>query len=275
MSTNKTLVVVLTRNYSTGLSVVRSLGAAGYPVDIVASGNKEGKSAIVASSKYVTEHCEVITKKVKDANDDELVAKLLEYKGKYVEKPVLFPTDDYTASVMDYNRSKLEDIFIMPSIKNGGDGRLAYLMNKIVQCNIAAEVGFPVAKGWEISLREDEIEIPEDMVYPCFVKPAESITGYKLEMKRCDTKEDLEAHLYLLQSNFRNRTILVQEFLNIDKEIELDGLCFDQEIIVPAVSYNSIVAEHEKGVPIAGALVPFEDLGETKQSFPYKLSPYV
>ena len=61
MEEKKNLVVVLSRNYSTGLSVVRSLGAAGFTVDLVASSYKKGNAAIVASSKYIRNWVEVVT----------------------------------------------------------------------------------------------------------------------------------------------------------------------------------------------------------------------
>ncbi len=50
-------VVVLSRNHSTGLSVIRSLGEAGYDVDLVASANGKGKSELAAVSKYVGKPC--------------------------------------------------------------------------------------------------------------------------------------------------------------------------------------------------------------------------
>ena len=51
MDTNKQLIVVLARNYSTGLSVVRSLGDAGYTVDLVASSYKKGNANIIQNIK--------------------------------------------------------------------------------------------------------------------------------------------------------------------------------------------------------------------------------
>ena len=116
------LVIVLSRNYSTGLSVIRSLGAAGYTVDLVASSYKEGTSAIAACSKYVRNSVEVLSRKIKGDAGNGLVDELLKYAGKYEEKPVLFPTDDYTASVMDMNRNFLREDFIMPSMVGGGEG---------------------------------------------------------------------------------------------------------------------------------------------------------
>ena len=122
MKESKPLVVVLSRNYSTGLSVVRSLGAAGYTVDLVASSFKEGNAKIVACSKYIRKSVEVVTKNIKEGADDpQLLSALLKYEGEE-EKPVLFPTDDYTTSIMDQHRSELEKVFIMPTIVGGGDG---------------------------------------------------------------------------------------------------------------------------------------------------------
>lgn len=53
MNKNKPLVVVMSRNYSTGLSIIRSLGIEGYPVDLIASANRTGQSATIAGSKYI------------------------------------------------------------------------------------------------------------------------------------------------------------------------------------------------------------------------------
>ncbi len=257
----KPLVVVLTRNYSTGLSVIRSLGAAGYAVDMVASAYKEGKSAYAASSRYVRHSAEVVSKKVKEDGDQPLLDELLKYRGMYSQKPVLFPTDDYTASVMDLNKDKLEEIFIMPGIAGEGAGSLTAHMEKSLQAELARQAGLPVPEGWTISLREEEIAIPQDMIYPCFVKPMESISGYKSEMARCEDEHALKDHLKTLAEAFRNRDVLVQEFLTIENEIDLNGVCLGDEIIIPGIIRKTMVAQYEKGVTLAGEVHPFEELG--------------
>ena len=263
MTEKKPLVVVLSRNYSTGLSVIRSLGAAGYTVDLVANAHREGISSVAAASKYVRNYVEVVSKKVKDGNDDELIAELLKYST-HEDKPVLFPTDDYTVSVMDLNREKLRGIFRMPFVENGDEGTLTFYMDKTVQGNMASQAGLLVPKEWKISLRE-EICIPHDISFPCFVKPLESITGYKREMKSCGDIEALIRHLSRLQRKFSNRDILIQEFLSIDDEIDISGVCFDQEIIIPAIIKKIRVAQHEKGVTLAGKVLPLEELEQDIQ----------
>ena len=263
---NKPLVVVLSRNYSTGISVIRSLGAAGYTVDLVASAFREGRSQVAACSRYVRNSVEVVSKKVKDGDDAELLDELLKYKGMCDEKPVLFPTDDYTASIMDLNRDILRSIFIMPEIVGGGEGAMTEHMGKIKQSELARKVGLPVPKEWSISLRGDRVVIPEDMVYPCFCKPMESITGYKREMAKCEDEAELLSHLNRLRRIFADRSVLVQEFLEIDNEIDIGGVCLDQEIIIPAIIKKTNVAQYEKGVTLAGKVYPLEELGQLQET---------
>lgn len=265
MEEKKPLVIVLSRNYSTGLSVIRSVGAAGYTVDLVASAYKAGTSRIAASSKYVRKAVEVVSAKVKEGDGDQgLVEELLKYAGQNECKPVLFPTDDYTTSIMDQNRSVLSEHFVMPTIVGGGDGCLTERMDKTFQAELAREAGLLTPQEWIISL-ENQIEIPNDMVYPCFCKPIESVTGYKREMARCNDEGQLRAHLEKLQRNFSNRSILVQEFLEIDNEIDLSGVCLDEEIIIPAIIRKWNVARYERGVTLAGKVVPFEELGDLQE----------
>ena len=265
-----TLVVVLSRNYSTGLSVIRSLGAAGYTVDLVASAFRAGRSVIASSSKYVRNSVEVVSKKVKDGGDEELINALLAYKDQTESKPVLFPTDDYTTSIMDLNRDVLSEIFVMPYIVNGGQGSIMNRMDKTVQATMAKDAGLLTPMEWVIDLR-DEVVIPEDMVYPCFVKPLESVTGYKVEMKMCEDAESLERHLRKLRKRFSNRSILVQEFLSIDYEIDFSGVCLNQDIIIPAIIKKTNVAQYERGVTLAGKVVPFEEIPEDVRNNVIKL----
>lgn len=276
MEDKKPFVVVLSRNYSTGLSVIRSLGAAGYTVDLVASAYKAGKSAIAAKSKYVRRYVEVVSQKVKGEEEggDELLDALLQFADSEGQKPVLFPTDDYTTSVMDQNRSILEPHYIMPTIVGGGDGCLTHRMDKTVQAEMARKAGLLTPLEWIISLREDEIEIPADMVYPCFCKPLESVTGYKKEMAACQNSEELLLHLKKLQRNFADRSILVQEFLKIDDEIDLSGVCLDQEIIIPAIIKKLNVAKYEKGVTLAGKVVSCDAIAEIRTQIEQMLKQF-
>jgi len=272
-SEEKPLVVVLSRIYSTGLAVVRSLGAAGYPIDYVGNCHKEGASLIAAQSKYIRNSVEVVSRKVDGGNDTAIMNELLKYKKlkKKNERIVLFPTDDYTASVMDANRDELKRIFVMPGISDGSEGLMLHKMRKAVQSRMAADAGLKVPAEWTVSLREKDIPIPEDMIYPCFVKPVESVTGYKREMRTCKSENALKDHLMRLQKRFADRDVLIQEFLEIEQEIDMSGICFDQEVIIPAIIRKTQVAQHERGVTLAGVVVPFDELPEDVMNGVFRL----
>ena len=257
----KPLVVVLSRIYSTGLAVVRSLGAAGYTVDLVANCRKEGQSGVTGASRYVRNYVEVVSRKVAGGGDRAILKELLEYRNSEADRIVLFPTDDYTASVMDSFRDELKDIFIMPWIVGGKQGDMVNLMRKTVQSTLAREAGLLVPKEWIVSLR-DEVSIPEDVVYPCFCKPVESITGFKVEMRKCEDSEELRKHLLWLRSRQSDRDVLVQEYLEIENELDMSGVCLGQKVIIPAIIRKTMVAQYEKGVTLAGVVRPFEELDE-------------
>ena len=254
-------VVVVSRSYSTGLGVIRSLGTAGYTVDLISNeAKKSWGTQVAAASKYVRHTTTVLSRKVKSGQDDELLNALLQYEGMEGPKPVLFPCDDYTASVMDMNRSRLEGTFIMPGIVGGEDGSMLARMDKTYQSMLAEEVGLPVPKEWMISLR-GSFRVPADMVYPCFCKPLSSVSGFKTEMARCDTKRELIRHLKKLRKRYSKRSVLIQEYLDIKQEVDFSGVCLDQEIIIPAIIRKTDVAQHERGVTMGGYLAPFDELG--------------
>lgn len=253
------LVVVLSRNYATGLSIVRSLGAAGFTVDLVASVHKEGNSKVTAASKYIRNHTEVISGKNNEYGKTQLFQELLRYRG-LVNKPILFPVDDYTAAVTDEFKVELESIFIMPNIDDGKGSIMEY-MDKTVQEQLARAAGMNVPLSWTFDLRE-EIAIPEDMIYPCFCKPLESFSGNKTDIAKCETEEELITHLTNLKIKESKRSVMVQEFLNIDDEIDFSGLCLRDKVIIPAIIRKTRVAQYEKGVTLAGKIHPFEELDE-------------
>lgn len=257
------LVIVLSRNYSTGLGVIRSLGSAGYTVDLIASTKKKGSSIIASSSKYVRNSVEVLTPNIQGDSGVELIDALMNYANKYEKKIVLFPVDDFTASVVDSNRDILKEHFLVPKINNEENSSLVEAMNKTVQGEFARNAGLITPLEWVIPLN-DEIIIPKEVVYPCFVKPLQSISGHKTEMAVCNSKAELKNHLLGMKSVYNDRSILVQEYLNIDKEYSLSGVCLDQEIIIPGVIEKTQIAKHERGVAVSGKMVPLDELGEAK-----------
>lgn len=263
MENKNTSVVVLSRKASVGLSVIRSLGAAGYTVDLIASSYKEGGSTVAASSKYVRKSVEIVSTKAKDGEDAELIEALLKYAQECEGKAVLVTTDDYTTEIVDLNRSELEKHYILPGVVEGGNGSLCNCMEREVQAQAARKAGIPVPLEWVVSL-DGEITLPEDVVYPCFCKPFDRRKKYRKEVAVCEDEEELKNHLKKLSRKSEERTIIIQELLGIETEIDLSGVCLDQEVIIPAIIKKTNMAEAEKGITLAGQIVSFDEIKEVQ-----------
>lgn len=260
----KPLVIVLSRNYSTGLGVIRSLGAAGYTVDLIASVKKRGSSIIASKSKYVRNVVEVVTTKIQGDAGKEILDVLWEYTKKYDDKMILFPTDDFTTTIVDSNRHSLKKHFLFSTVIEENGYSICSIMDKFTQGQIAKKVGLTIAEERIISLK-GTVEIPKDIEYPCFVKPLQSVSGNKNEMTVCNNERQLQEHLQILKSNYKDRDILIQKYLKIDKEFDLSGVCLKDKIIVPAVIEKIRVAKHELGVTMTGTMVPIDVLGEARE----------
>lgn len=248
-------IVVLGKNYSTSLGVIRALGREGYPITLIYVTGKKGGSHIVSSSRYVRRTVEQIGRK-----DSELVDKLVEIAKENDSRKVLFPTDDYTASLIDQYRGTLAMYFVMPYLEEGGQGSVTRQMDKTVQIARARQFGLHAAATWEIDLRPDEIVIPADVVFPCFCKPTISARGLKREIGTCADRQELADKLRSLQRAMRERTVLVQEFLTIDEEYSISGVCLGERVVLPALLKKLCIAEHEKGVTLLGQVCRFDAL---------------
>ena len=247
-------ILVLTKTYSTSLGVIRSLGAAGYHIEVFYVTGLKGVTKIVSSSKYVDHLTEFNGRK-----DEEIVERLTKlYEGK-TEKVFLFPADDYAASLADRYSDRLSEYYILPYAGKHEQGEITRLMDKSVQSELAGKCGFPIPREWNISLRE-EIHIPEDMVYPCFVKLSVSAAGYKKEIGVTESREELQEKLKALQQANPERNILIQEFLDITGEYSMSGLCLDQEILLPAIVKKKAIGIKERGVTLLGELVPVSEI---------------
>ena len=256
------LVIVLSRNYSTGLGVIRSLGAAGYTVDLIASVKKRGSAVIASSSKYVRKSVEVLSTKIQGDDGEGIINALLSYVSED-RKKVIFPVDDFTAAVVAGNRERLSRDFLFPDMLGEDRVPLVKYMDKVIQAGIAEGHGLSVPRHWIVSI-EGDIKLCDDIKYPCFVKPLQSISGQKTEMGRFDSADELLGHLENMKDYYSDRSVLVQEYLDIEAEYDLCGVCLDREVIIPALIEKTRVAGFEKGVTMSGKLVPLDDLGEAK-----------
>lgn len=211
MDIPKNKVILIGGNHHNGLGLARSFGVNGikpYGI-IVGEGAEHG---FVRKSKYWAKTWVI-------KSDDEIVEFLLNAFQNEKEKPVVIPYSDGAAEEIDLNLDRLKEHFLLPSI-GGQQGKIAELMDKQKQVEFAQTYGIPMAKSCVVDL--NDIRLPEDMIYPCIVKPVVSAEGEKSDIRKCDTETQTVAYLQELREKGYHR-FLVQEYLIYDTEYLMVG----------------------------------------------------
>ena len=257
-------VIVIGRNYSTSLGVIRAMGKAGYSTTIIKSVAKTPKSPTPELvSKYIEKfYC--------SSGEEEILRCLKKLADKNVKKLVI-PTDDVCAAYLDEHYDKLSRYFYLPSL-DGQQGKLTQLMDKYAQKSYVRACGLKCAESVVVEVTSDgKFSIPDEVVYPCYTKPLLSIGNPKGYIKRCDTKEELKALLEKVAKNGENR-ILVEEYLDIEAEYVVPGAAFaagrsdegnsapQSDVIIPALIKKTKIGSGEhKGVTMMGVIAEESD----------------
>jgi predicted ATP-grasp superfamily ATP-dependent carboligase len=243
-------VVVIGHGYTSRLSIIRSVGMAGYDVDVVVIyyGNKVPcEKPVDCYSKYVSK---VLYSP--SGNEEALVQLLLNTYKDCSPKPILVPESDYAVQTIDNQLSRLGYQFLVPNIDHK-EGAVAAWLDKQKQKAQARSVGLTVADCTRITIKDGNYTIPEGVKYPCFPKPAD---GGKRGLGRCDTKEALDKTLRYM-ATIRDMDVLVEDFLSIDKEYALLGFSDGNEVVIPAILYNEQMAHGGHfGVAKRGQVLP-------------------
>lgn len=248
-------IIIIGKNFLTTLGAVRSLAKSEFILNVVyVSSNKEDIE-ILAASKYID-----TLVVVKERDEAKVIETLLNRFDIKKNKYMLFPTDDFSASCIDKFSVELKDLFLMQYVV--GDSVLR-MMDKSIQSKLARDAGLTTAEEWIVSLDSDIIEIPQAILYPCFVKPLLSAKGGKAGLYKCDTKEELIEKLNIMQSQMRNRSVLIQEYLNIIDEYTMGGVCNDQEVYIPAIIKKKTVAKSNRGVTLCGKMISEDEIKES------------
>jgi len=245
--------LVVGRSYLFNLCLARSLGAAGYAVEVLRifktpprRFNPMSSLKPDAYSKYVSAYHTCII----GEDENRVVEKLLEL-ARPEQKTLLVTGDDLFTSIVDENLEHLSRFY---HISHAGHrpGGLNRLMDKQLQKSLAREAGLPVAACWEVTLEKGQFSLPEGISYPCFVKPKVSRHGQKRTMRRCDNVQQLEACLRRIGSG----TVLVEDFLDIKREYSVLGISTREGVIGPGF-FGAKQGCHEdrKGVALVGEVL--------------------
>lgn len=231
---SKRTVVILGSNPMTRLSLIRSVGEAVdceiAVVDMVYSlSNRKQIKPVDCYSKYVSRY--LLAQKYKAEPLCELLLKEFPDNG---SKTYLLSVDDDSATLIDSVLDRLKGRFICANIQ-GEQGRLAQLMNKSVQKEIARTCGLNVTKSWIIENRDDHYVVPSDITFPCYLKGLMSYYTMKAQQGRFDSLRDLEIFLEKFSSQY-SYPMLAEEFLEIDKDLGIIGFCDGEDCVIPCVT---------------------------------------
>lgn len=204
-------VILIGGNHHNILGLVRSFGVKGIqPYGIIVG--KDAEKSFARKSKYWTKTWTV-------EKDEELVDFLIAHFSRDEKKPVIICASDLSAEVIDLHYDMLKEYFLLPSIAET-QGKIAELMDKQKQVELAPKYGIPMAKSCVVDL--EDIHLSDDIIYPCIVKPLVSAEGKKSDIHKCDTKEQVLLYLKGLKKLGYSR-LLIQEFLEFESEYVMVG----------------------------------------------------
>ena len=253
-------VVVIGRNYTSRLGMIRALGQAGHKVFVIKTNGD--KPDVDAKSKYVTGYLSA-----KEPDRKLLIQTIIKLADE--EKVVLMPVDDYAASVIDEHIEQLKKQFVFQNI-NMQAGAINHLMDKGLQKKDARKFHLNVAEGWYVEVKDGDYKLPKNISYPCFPKPQISFKGNKECMKKCSSEQELKEVLDEIARQ-RDCPILIEQYITFDKEYAILGYSSDNQIVMP---YMIILLEQghgaHRGVTMLGKLLPtalFEQTLEKTKNF--------
>ena len=254
-------VVIIGHSYSSRLGLIRSSAEAGCEVTVVVmvgDGKRRHCRPIDCHSKFV-KHSFFCRRK----RDDELIQLLLGKCRDNGQKVILIPDSDETAATIDFNREVLKEYFVFPHIVDG-KGTVLDWMDKSYQKQLAQDVGLNVASASIVEIKEGEYAVPTDISYPCFIKPLMTLNGGKGGMRKCENENDLKQALsFIATYRARNEKVLVEDFLNVDKEYALVGFSDGHDVVIPGLFQLLVISKNSPGIAIQGKVFSsngFEDL---------------
>lgn len=218
MERNK--VIVIGGNHHNTLGLIRSLGRKGVNSSLILHNPPEMKNAYVLKSKYLSDYDIVV--------DEGTMLQALR-KRMTDEKKVVVCTSDFAASVIDRNYNALRMSFCLPGCRE--QGLLTRLMNKRTMQEMAQQCGLETPFSVDIN---NNHELPDNIPYPCIVKPAASIEGVKADIGVFNSRVGLVKHL----ANCKAQLLHIEQFIEKSMEYQLIGCSLNDgnDIIVPGRS---------------------------------------
>ncbi len=75
-------------------------------------------------------------------------------------------------------------------------------------------------------------------------------------MKKCESFEELKEHLDALAAEDKKGDVIIEEFIDIEKEYDIPGLANGSDVLIPAIIEKGII---HRGVTGSGTIMSFAD----------------
>lgn len=191
------------------VGLVRSLGEVGYMVDLLFEPCQRS-DCFIRLSKYVRD-----IYYLDDIND--AIDVLLDKYGEEKEKSIILCGSDHTISLLDQNYDRLKNKFYVFNA-NAEQGRISKYIEKANTFLLAEECGLTVIKTYVLTKGD---KLPSDIIYPCFMKGANSVKSTKADIHICDSHDEVAL-------NMRPGVVyLVQEYIKKDYELNIIGFSYN------------------------------------------------
>lgn len=213
-------VLIIGGDHHNTLAVVRCLGRRKVDILVVVhTQQRELKKIDLSCSRYTKGRIEIVSER------EEEILNLLNLHKQDGCKQIIFPCSDFAAYIIDKNSEALSKYYILPGFKEN-PGYIVYLMDKMHQKMFANQYKIPMAKTWSVKTVDGNFLIPEDMVYPCIVKPEMSVNGNKADITISQNRDELQCALKEF-SKKQYTELVIQEFLKKQYEACAFGVLLD------------------------------------------------
>ena len=210
-------VLIIGGDHQNTLGVIEALGQKGVRSDVIILGHS--KSSFVLKSKYVINGwiC-------KDEN--EVVSCIRNHFKEGEIKAVAIACCDDAANILDKNYDELQSLIVIPTVKEAGT--LISWTDKEKMTETAKSLGITIPASWLIR----DTTIPDDIIYPCVIKPITSVKHGKAGFAKCANRDGLQA---CLDAKKVGEPVQVQQFIEKEFEFQFIGCSLNAgvEVIIP------------------------------------------
>ena len=203
-------VVVLSPHHHGALGIFRSLGVLGVPVYAV----EDGQFSAPLRSRYCRG---VFHWSVRTAAPQASIASLLRISENFNTRPILIPTDDATAALVQEAAEQLQEAYRFLTLPRGLVGCLSSKRELFFLCR---EYGHPTPETVFPQSRSEVVQLLEKVVFPVVLKGIDdrAVLGRtKLAKHIAQSADDLLEYYDTLESQ-QQQNVMLQEYIPGDAD---------------------------------------------------------